>query len=51
VPQTADRIARLPGAEKSAPPRPRPDDPEDRAAPLGLDGGLISGEMSRETAE
>ncbi len=49
--QIAGRIAHLPGAEKVFRRSLVARDPAEIAATLGLDGGLISGEMSRETAE
>jgi nicotinamide-nucleotide amidase len=49
--QIAARIAHLPGAEKVFRRGLVARDPADLAATLGLDGALISGEMSRETAE
>jgi nicotinamide-nucleotide amidase len=49
--QIAGRIAYLPGAEKIFRRGLVARDPAEIAATLGLDGGLISGEMSRETAE
>jgi nicotinamide-nucleotide amidase len=49
--QIAGRIAHLPGAEKVFRRGLVARDPAEIAATLGLDGGLISGEMSRETAE
>jgi nicotinamide-nucleotide amidase len=49
--QIAARIAHLPGAEKVFRRGLVARDPAQIAAALGLDGGLISGEMSRETAE
>ena len=49
--QIAARIAHLPGAEKVFRRGLVARDPAELAATLGLDGGLISGEMSRETAE
>ena len=39
------------GRREGVPPRFRARHPAEIAAALGLDGGLISGEMSRETAE
>ena len=49
--QIAARIAHLPGAEKVFLRGLVFRDPAELAAALGLDGGLISGEMSREAAE
>src|SRR6266481_3861667 len=49
--QIAARIAHLPGAEKIFRRGIAARDPAEFAAALGLDGGLISGELSRETAE
>jgi nicotinamide-nucleotide amidase len=49
--QIAARIAHLPGAEKVFRRGLVARDPAEIAAALGLDGGLIAGEMSRETAE
>jgi nicotinamide-nucleotide amidase len=49
--QIAGRIAHLPGAEKVFRRGLVARDPAEIAAILGLDGGLISGEISRETAE
>jgi nicotinamide mononucleotide (NMN) deamidase PncC len=49
--QIAARIAHLPGAEKVFRRGLVARDPAELAAALGLDGGLISGELSRETAE
>jgi nicotinamide-nucleotide amidase len=49
--QIAARIAHLPGAEKVFRRGLVARDPAELAATLGLDGGLISGELSRETAE
>src|SRR5262247_3480219 len=49
--QIAARIAHLPGAEKVFRRGLVARDPAELAATLGLDGDLISGEMSRETAE
>src|SRR5258708_14067904 len=49
--QIAGRIAHLPGAEKVFRRGLVVRDPAELAATLGLDGGLISGELSRETAE
>jgi nicotinamide-nucleotide amidase len=49
--QIAGRIAHLPGAEKVFRRGLVARDPAEIAATLGLDGGLISGELSRETAE
>jgi nicotinamide-nucleotide amidase len=49
--QIAARIAHLPGAEKVFRRGLVARDPAELAATLGLDGALISGEMSRETAE
>jgi len=49
--QIAGRIAHLPGAEKVFRRGLVARDPAEIAADLGLDGALISGEMSRETAE
>jgi nicotinamide-nucleotide amidase len=49
--QIAGRIAHLPGAEKVFRRGLVARDPAELSAALGLDGGLISGEMSRETAE
>jgi nicotinamide-nucleotide amidase len=49
--QIAGRIAHLPGAEKVFRRGLVTRDPAEIAATLGLDGGLISGELSRETAE
>jgi len=49
--QIAARIAHLPGAEKVFRRGLVTRDPAELAATLGLDGALISGEMSRETAE
>jgi nicotinamide-nucleotide amidase len=49
--QIAARIAHLPGAEKVFLRGLVFRDPAGLAAALGLDGGLISGEMSREAAE
>jgi nicotinamide-nucleotide amidase len=49
--QIAGRIAHLPGAEKVFRRGLVARDPAELAAALGLDGALISGEMSRETAE
>src|SRR5690348_15432734 len=49
--QIAGRIAHLPGAEKAFRRGLVARDPAELAATLGLDGGLISGEMSREAAE
>jgi nicotinamide-nucleotide amidase len=49
--QIAGRIAHLPGAEKVFRRGLVIRDPAELASALGLDGGLISGEISRETAE
>jgi nicotinamide-nucleotide amidase len=49
--QIAARIAHLPGAEEVFRRGLVARDPAEIAAALGLDGALISGEMSRETAE
>src|SRR5262249_15091440 len=49
--QTAGRIAHLPGAEKVFRRGFVARDPAEIAAALGLDGALISGELSRETVE
>jgi nicotinamide-nucleotide amidase len=49
--QIAARIAHLPGAEKVFRRGLVARDPAEIAATLGLDGGLIAGELSRETAE
>jgi nicotinamide-nucleotide amidase len=49
--QITARIAHLPGAEKVFLRGLVFRDPAELAAALGLDGGLISGEMSREAAE
>jgi competence/damage-inducible protein CinA-like protein len=49
--QIAGRIAHLPGAEKVFRRGLVARDPAEIAATLGLYGGLIAGEMSRETAE
>jgi nicotinamide-nucleotide amidase len=49
--QIAARIAHLPGAEKVFRRGLVARDPAELAASLGLDGALISGEFSRETAE
>ena len=49
--QIAARIAYLPGAEKVFRRGLVARDPVELGASLGLDGGLIAGEMSRETAE
>jgi nicotinamide-nucleotide amidase len=49
--QIAARIAHLPGAEKVFRRGLVARDPAEIAATLGLDGGLISGELSREAAE
>src|SRR5277367_2687157 len=49
--QIAARIAPLPGAEKVFRRGLVARDPAEIAAAFGLDGGLIAGEMSRETAE
>jgi nicotinamide-nucleotide amidase len=49
--QIAGRIAHLPGAEKVFRRGLVARDPAEIAATLGLDGGLIAGELSRETAE
>jgi len=49
--QIAGRIAHLPGAEKVFRRGLVARDPAEIAATLGLDGGLISGELSREEAE
>src|ERR1700736_2281540 len=49
--QIAARIAHLPGAEKIFRRGLVARDPAELAATLGLDGALISGELSRETAE
>jgi len=49
--QIAGRVAHLPGAEKVFRRALVARDPAELAATLGLDGGLIAGEMSRETAE
>ena len=49
--QIAARLAHLPGAEKVFRRGLVARDPAEIAAALGLDGALISGEMSRETAE
>src|SRR5262249_45949742 len=49
--QIAARIAHLPGAEKVFRRGLVARDPAELAATLGLDGDLISGEMSREAAE
>src|SRR5258708_38059291 len=48
--QIAARIAHLPGAEQVFLRGLVARDPAELAAALGLDGGLISGELSRETA-
>ena len=47
----AGRIAQLPGAEKVFRRGLIARDPAEIAATLGVDGGLISGEMSGEIAE
>jgi nicotinamide-nucleotide amidase len=49
--QIAARIAHLPGAEKLFRRGLVARDPAEIAATLGLDGGLIAGELSREAAE
>jgi nicotinamide-nucleotide amidase len=49
--QIAARLAPLPGAEKIFRRALVARDPAEIAAALGLDGGLISGEIGRETAE
>jgi nicotinamide-nucleotide amidase len=49
--QIAGRIAHLPGAEKVFRRGLVARDPAEIAVTLGLDGGLISGELSREAAE
>ena len=49
--QIAARVAHLPDAEKVFRRGLVARDPADLAATLGLDGALISGELSRETAE
>jgi nicotinamide-nucleotide amidase len=49
--QIAARIAHLPGAEKIFRRGLVARDPAEIAAALGLDGGLIAGELSREAAE
>jgi nicotinamide-nucleotide amidase len=49
--QIAARIAHLPGAEKVFRRAIVARDPAEIAAMLGVDGGLISGELSRESAE
>ena len=49
--QIAARIAHLPGAEKVFRRGLVARDPAELATALGVDGALISGEMSRETAE
>ncbi len=49
--QIAARIAPLPGGEKVFRRGLVARDPAEIAAALGLDGGLISGELSRESAE
>jgi nicotinamide-nucleotide amidase len=49
--QVAARLAHLPGAEKVFRRGLVARDPAELASALGLDGALISGEMSRETAE
>jgi nicotinamide-nucleotide amidase len=49
--QIAGRIAHLPGAEKVFRRGLVARDPAEIAATLGLDGGLIAGELSREAAE
>jgi nicotinamide-nucleotide amidase len=49
--QIAGRIAHLPGAEKVFRRGLVARDPAEIAATLGLDGGLISGQLSCETAE
>ena len=49
--QIAARIAHLPGAEKVFRRGLVARDPAEIANALGLDGGLISGELSRETTE
>ena len=49
--QIAARIAHLPGAEKVFRRGLVARDPAELASALGLDGDLISGEMTRETAE
>jgi nicotinamide-nucleotide amidase len=49
--QIAGRIAHLPGAEKVFRRGLVARDPAEIAAALGLDGGLIAGELSREEAE
>ena len=49
--QIAARIAPLPGAEKVFRRGIVARDPAEIAATLGLDGGLIAGEITRETAE
>jgi nicotinamide-nucleotide amidase len=49
--QIAARIAHLPGAARMFRRGLVARDPAGLAAALGLDGGLIVGEMSRETAE
>jgi nicotinamide-nucleotide amidase len=49
--QIAGRIAHLPGAEKVFRRSLVARDPAEIAVTLGLDGGLIAGELSREAAE
>ena len=49
--QIAGRIAHLPGAERVFRRGLVARDPAEIAVTLGLDGGLISGELSREAAE
>ena len=49
--QIAGRVAHLPGAEKVFRRGLVARNPAEIAATLGLDGGLISGELSREAAE
>jgi nicotinamide-nucleotide amidase len=49
--QIAARVAHLPGAEKVFRRGLVARDPAEIAATLGLDGGLIAGELSREVAE
>jgi hypothetical protein len=48
---TAARIAQMPSAEKVFRYGLVARDPAEIAGTLGLDGGLISGEFSREAAE
>ena len=49
--QIAACVPHLPGAERCSAAASLPRDPAKLAASLGVDGALISGEMSRETAE